>query len=56
MFSLGYDCPRSATEFVEAYRKASGSSTPTLIEVRTERQENTQLHRELLSKVSEVTR
>jgi 2-succinyl-5-enolpyruvyl-6-hydroxy-3-cyclohexene-1-carboxylate synthase len=56
MFSLGYDCPRSATEFVEAYRKASGSSTPTLIEVRTERQENTRLHRELLSKVSEVTR
>jgi 2-succinyl-5-enolpyruvyl-6-hydroxy-3-cyclohexene-1-carboxylate synthase len=56
MFGLGYQRPSSAAEFVEAYRKACDSSTPALIEVRTDRGENAELHRRLLSEISEATR
>jgi 2-succinyl-5-enolpyruvyl-6-hydroxy-3-cyclohexene-1-carboxylate synthase len=56
MFGLAYDLPRTAEEFVETYRVASTRNRPTLIEVRTDREENTELHRELLSKISEATR
>jgi 2-succinyl-5-enolpyruvyl-6-hydroxy-3-cyclohexene-1-carboxylate synthase len=56
MFGLAYDLPRTAEEFVEAYRVASTRNRPTLIEVRTDREENTELHRGLLSKISEATR
>ncbi len=55
-FGLGYQRPSSATEFVEAYRTACGRSTPALIEVETDREENTELHRRLLSEISEATR
>jgi len=56
MFSLGYDLPRTAEEFVEAYRRALPRRAPTLIEVKTDREENTELHRQLLSEISEATR
>ena len=56
MFGLGYECPSTTTEFVEAYRTACGSSTPVLIEVRTDREENRELHGRLLSEISEATR
>jgi 2-succinyl-5-enolpyruvyl-6-hydroxy-3-cyclohexene-1-carboxylate synthase len=56
MFGLAYDLPRAAEEFVETYRVASTRNGPTLIEVRTDREENTELHRKLLSKISEATR
>jgi 2-succinyl-5-enolpyruvyl-6-hydroxy-3-cyclohexene-1-carboxylate synthase len=56
MFGLAYDLPRTAEEFVETYRVASTRNRPTLIEVRTDREENTELHRKLLSEISEATR
>ena len=43
----------AATGFLEAYRTACGSSTPALIEVRTDREENKELHGRLLSEISE---
>ncbi len=56
MFGLAYELPRTTEEFVEAYSAAVDRSTPTLIEVRTDREENVALHRKLLSKISEATR
>jgi 2-succinyl-5-enolpyruvyl-6-hydroxy-3-cyclohexene-1-carboxylate synthase len=56
MFGLGRERPSSATEFVETYRAACGRNTPTLIEVRTDREENVALHRKLLVEASEATR
>jgi 2-succinyl-5-enolpyruvyl-6-hydroxy-3-cyclohexene-1-carboxylate synthase len=53
MFGLGYARPRSTTELVETYLAACALSTPTLIEVRTDREENVALHRELLEQLSE---
>ena len=55
MFGLGYRRPSSATEFLEAYRTACASSMPALIEVRTDREENEELHRKLLSEIAEAT-
>jgi len=52
MFDLDYQRPRSATEFVEAYRAACAQGTPTLIEVRTDREENVTLHQDLLAGIS----
>jgi 2-succinyl-5-enolpyruvyl-6-hydroxy-3-cyclohexene-1-carboxylate synthase len=52
MFGLGYERPRSATEFVEAYRAAYVRNGPTLIEVRTDREENLEVHRRLLETLS----
>jgi 2-succinyl-5-enolpyruvyl-6-hydroxy-3-cyclohexene-1-carboxylate synthase len=54
MFGLAYERPGSATEFVEMYGAACARNTLTLIEVITDRQENTELHRTLLSKISEA--
>jgi 2-succinyl-5-enolpyruvyl-6-hydroxy-3-cyclohexene-1-carboxylate synthase len=52
MFGLDYERPRSATDFVEAYCAACSLSGPTLIEVRSDREENVALHRELLKEIS----
>jgi 2-succinyl-5-enolpyruvyl-6-hydroxy-3-cyclohexene-1-carboxylate synthase len=52
MFGLGYERPRSATDFLETYRAACARNTPSLIEVRTDREENVALHRELLEEIS----
>jgi 2-succinyl-5-enolpyruvyl-6-hydroxy-3-cyclohexene-1-carboxylate synthase len=54
MFGLGYERPRSTTDLVEKYRAACESGAPTLIEVRTDREENAALHRELLAEISAV--
>src|SRR3712207_5528486 len=56
MFGLAYDLPRTAGELAESYRAASTRKGPTLIEVRTDREENAQLHRKLLSEISEAIR
>ena len=48
MFGLRYEKPPSTNEFVNAYRSACRSQTPTLIEVKTDREENVALHRRLL--------
>ncbi len=56
MFGLGYERPSTTTEFVEAYRTVCDRNGPALIEVRTDREENTEVHRRLLSEISEATR
>ncbi len=56
MFGLGYERPRSAADFVEAYTAACARNGSTLIEVGTDREENTELHRKLLTEISEATR
>jgi 2-succinyl-5-enolpyruvyl-6-hydroxy-3-cyclohexene-1-carboxylate synthase len=52
MFGLTYELPRTAEEFVHAYRAACTSSAPALIEVKTDREENVALHRRLLERIS----
>jgi 2-succinyl-5-enolpyruvyl-6-hydroxy-3-cyclohexene-1-carboxylate synthase len=54
MFGLEYANPRTAPEFVETYRKACGPGGPVLIEVRTDREENVALHREILQGISSL--
>jgi 2-succinyl-5-enolpyruvyl-6-hydroxy-3-cyclohexene-1-carboxylate synthase len=48
MFGLQYERPGTTEEFVEFYRKACARGSSTLIEVRTDREENVRLHGELL--------
>jgi 2-succinyl-5-enolpyruvyl-6-hydroxy-3-cyclohexene-1-carboxylate synthase len=48
MFGLQYERPGTTAEFVEFYRKACVRGSSTLIEVRTDREENVRLHGELL--------
>jgi 2-succinyl-5-enolpyruvyl-6-hydroxy-3-cyclohexene-1-carboxylate synthase len=52
MFGLHYVCPESAEGFVESYRKACARASSTLIEVRTDREENVALHRRILQEVA----
>src|SRR5215208_3418555 len=56
MFGLGYEHPGTVSDFVEAYRAAYARNRPTLIEVKTDREENAELHRRLLAEISEVGR
>ena len=56
MFGLGYEHPGTVSDFVEAYRAACDRDGPTLIEVTTDREENTELHRRLLAEISEAGR
>jgi 2-succinyl-5-enolpyruvyl-6-hydroxy-3-cyclohexene-1-carboxylate synthase len=51
MFGLRYERPETARGFVEAYRAACDRDGPTLIEVRTDREENVTLHRGLLEEL-----
>jgi 2-succinyl-5-enolpyruvyl-6-hydroxy-3-cyclohexene-1-carboxylate synthase len=52
MFGLGYERPSTTGEFVESYRAACSRDSSTLIEVKTDREENVALHRELLQGIS----
>jgi 2-succinyl-5-enolpyruvyl-6-hydroxy-3-cyclohexene-1-carboxylate synthase len=52
MFGLGYEHPSSAAEFIQAYRAACARNTPTLVEIRIDREENVVLHRRLLEEIS----
>jgi 2-succinyl-5-enolpyruvyl-6-hydroxy-3-cyclohexene-1-carboxylate synthase len=52
MFGLRYEHPETAAEFVGSYRAACARGSSTLIEVRTDREENVRLHAELLSLVA----
>lgn len=52
MFGLSYEAPGTLPEFVEVYREACGSGDSTLIEVKTDRDENTALHWGLLTGIS----
>ena len=52
MFGLAYHQPTTAEAFTEAYGQSSRSGTPTLIEVRTDREENRALHEALEARVA----
>ena len=54
MFGLGYDQPGSMTEFASVYTKTTKSKASSIIEVRTNRQENVELHRALMDAVDEA--
>lgn len=51
MFGLEYEQPNTVKDFLESYEKACGRGTPSLIEVFTDRNENVELHRKMLSEV-----
>jgi 2-succinyl-5-enolpyruvyl-6-hydroxy-3-cyclohexene-1-carboxylate synthase len=53
MFGLDYERPRTTDEFLEAYRAACAREGSTLIEVKTDREENVALHRGLLAGISD---
>ena len=48
MFGLGYERPRTTEEFLDAYACACACGRSSILEVRTDRQENARLHFELL--------
>ncbi len=52
MFGLDYEQPGAVAEFLEAYRAACVRGTSTLIEVKTNREENVALHRKLLEEIT----
>jgi 2-succinyl-5-enolpyruvyl-6-hydroxy-3-cyclohexene-1-carboxylate synthase len=52
MFGLHYERPGTTEEFVEIYRGACARGSSTLIEVRTDREENLTLHRRVLGEVT----
>lgn len=52
MFGLDYQRPETAGEFLAAYRRAISGRGPSLIEVRTDREENVAVHRHLLEDVA----
>lgn len=45
LFGLDYACPDSVAAFVEHYQRARRASVSTLLEVRTDREENVRVHR-----------
>lgn len=49
MFGLDYESPRTPEEFRDAYRGASSSGGPSLIEIKTDREVNTALRRGLVA-------
>ncbi len=51
MFGLRYAHPETVPSFAEAYGEACDLDEPTLIEVRTDREENVVLHRDLLGDI-----
>ncbi len=54
MFDLAYAHPTTKAAFVEAFREAHARRAGTLIEVRTDREENLALHRTLESRAAEA--
>ena len=48
MFGLRYEKPSSVEGFLNVYKSACAGQPPTLIEVKTDREENAALHRKLL--------
>jgi 2-succinyl-5-enolpyruvyl-6-hydroxy-3-cyclohexene-1-carboxylate synthase len=52
-FGLHYDAPNTIEEFVQAYRKALRKRDVSIIEVKTDRSENFQLHQKLNAAIQE---
>ena len=48
MFGLRYESPETPEEFLSAYRASRSGDGPSLVEVRTDRDDNVALHRRLL--------
>jgi 2-succinyl-5-enolpyruvyl-6-hydroxy-3-cyclohexene-1-carboxylate synthase len=55
MFGLRYESPETPKEFLSAYRASLSGDGPSLIEVRTDRDENVALHRRLLEETAAGT-
>jgi len=51
MFDMSYECPRSNSEFVNIYNKSISSDKSVLIEIRTDREKNFNLHQEVQNKI-----
>ena len=51
MFGVEYARPSTKEAFIDAYRKAVEGDRPTLIEIKTDRKENHELHQNLLQEV-----
>lgn len=54
MFGLGYTQPGSLEDFTAALKAAPGAPTPVIVEVRTERKDNHEVHRALQTRVAEA--
>ena len=52
MFGIGYEQPRTAEAFLEAYSAACSGGESFIIEVRTDREENVKLHRRILAGIT----
>ena len=52
MFGLRYEEPGTPEDFISAYRKARSGDGPSLIEVRTDRDDNVAVHRRLLEEAA----
>jgi 2-succinyl-5-enolpyruvyl-6-hydroxy-3-cyclohexene-1-carboxylate synthase len=55
MFGLEYEDPKTVPEFAEAYGSACARDSSTLIEVKTDREENVALHRRLMETLAEIS-
>ena len=56
MFGLRYGSPETPEDFLAAYRKALSGDGPSVIEVKTDRDENVAVHRRLLEAVAAAVR
>jgi len=52
MFGLDYERPATTAEFIEAYGSACARASSTLLEVKTDREQNVALHRRVLEEVA----
>ncbi|WP_105010995.1 2-succinyl-5-enolpyruvyl-6-hydroxy-3-cyclohexene-1-carboxylic-acid synthase [Salinibacter sp. 10B] len=53
-FTLAYHRPDSRSAFIEAYRHACDAGEPTILEVKTERESNRQIHEQIEKAVADV--
>ena len=54
LFGVDYQAPASAHEFIACYRKAQESSGHTIIEIRTDRGDNYEIHQAIIKNVKEA--
>jgi len=54
MFSIVYHCPQSLSQFENTYKTAVAGVRPSVIEIKTNRTTNHELHQQLLSKIAEL--
>lgn len=54
LFDLPYYCPSTTSEFIRSYEAAQGQRLPSLIEVKTDRKANFEIHRTLVRNLREA--